>query len=714
MMAHQFISKNFYIPLGLLLLAGTACKHKPKYPGPLSPQESMKTFHFADSFKAELYAAEPLVADPVSMIFDEQGNAYVVEMADANMPDSLKGKGRIVMLKDTNGDGQADTAIVFAEGLKEATSILPWKGGLIATAAPDILYLKDTTGDGKADLKKVLFSGFFQDNDEAQITSLCFSVDNWIYANNDGEPGEVTSHEKPDAPKLSMQGADFRFRLDRNEFERTTGPGQFGQAIDDWGHRFFTKNSLHIQQVVIPWRYLNRNPYLPPSARSAIKNISDHDPIMYQLTPAPYWRAERTRRRNKEYQENHLNRVEYAKDHFSGASGGTFYGGDAFPKEYYGSIFTGDVSGNLVHRDVLAQPTDTNDPFYTAERGKGEEKQEFLAATDSWFRPTSFSVGPDGDLYVVDMYRQHIETPVSIPDDLKADMDFSAGSNYGRIYRIVPDNAGPYKKISPDLYKMSSADLVKLLANPNQWWRIHAHKLLIERQDKTVIPDVKTLFNQSQDPRTRLEALYVLDGLDALNAEAVSQALKDPEPGVRENAAILSERFPQCLPQLEKMINDSSARVAFQATLSLGQFKGKDVISALAHVAESRGENSWFRTAVLSADTSSSIELIKALAAQKSFFQQTAPWKLTFLGDVSYIIGARNRKEQVTALLDLLTQSPMTGSQDWQSACLKGLMQGLENAASAALKEKLKDIESNSGNNINKEIQDLKNLFSKA
>lgn len=712
-MANQFIPRNFYIIVAAMLLAGTACTHESRYPGPMTPDESMKTFHFADSFKAELYAAEPLVADPVSMIFDEQGNAYVVEMADANMPDSLKGKGRIVMLKDVNGDGRADTSIVFAEGLKEATSILPWKGGLIATAAPNILYLKDTTGDGKADLKEVLFSGFFQDNDEAQITSLVFSVDNWIYANNDGEPGEVASHRNPDAPKLSMQGADFRFRLDRNEFERTTGPGQFGQAIDDWGHRFFTKNSLHIQQVVFPWRYLNRNPYLPASTRSAIKNISDHDPIMYQLTPAPYWRAERTDRRNKEYQENHLDRVEYAKDHFTGASGGTFYGGDAFGKAYYGNIFTGDVSGNLVHRDILAQPTDHNDPFYTAKRGTGEEKQEFLASTDTWFRPTSFAVGPDGDLYVVDMYRQHIETPVSIPEDLQTDMDFAAGSDKGRIYRIVPAAAGAYKKTSPDLYTMSSADLVKQLASPNQWSRIHAHKLLIERQDKSVIADVKNLFTQSPDPRTRLEALYLLDGLGALNAEMVNQALKDPESGVRENAAILSERYAQCLPQLEKLVNDSSARVAFQATLSLGQFKGNGVVSTLADVVEARGQNSWFRAAVLSADTTSSVELIKALAGKKAFFQQPASWKSTFLSDLSYAIGARSNKSQVMALLDKLSRSPFQGSQDWQSASLKGLIQGLQKT-NQSWKDKLKTIQDNAGQGSDKEIQELRKLFSNA
>lgn len=695
---------------GACIALGTACSRKPHYPGPLTPEQSIGTFHFADSFRAALYAAEPLVADPVSMVFDEHGQAYVVEMADANMPEDQKGRGRIVVLKDRDQDGRADTSVVFADGLKEATTVLPWKGGLIATAAPDILYLKDTTGDDKADVREVLYSGFFADNDEAQITGLRFSVDNWIYANNDGEPGEVSSHRTPNAPKLSMAGADFRFRMDRDAFERTTGPGQFGQAVDDWGHRFFTKNSLHIQQVVIPWRYLHRNPYLPVSALAAITNISDHDPIMFQLTPAPYWRQVRTERRNKAFEARHLPPTEYAKGHFTGASGGTFYGGDGFPPAYYGSIFTGDVSGNLVHRDVLV-PAAGKDPYYTARRGNAETRQEFLAATDSWFRPTSFAVGPDGYLYVVDMYRQHIETPVSIPDDLKADMDFSAGSHYGRIYRIVPDQAGTYQAPVVHLADQSSAELVKLLAHPNRWWRLHAHKLLIERQDKTIIPAVKALFAQSDDPRVRMQALYVLDGLDALDARLVRQAMQDSAPEIRENAAMLCERYPDCLTQLEKLVKDSSVRVAFQATLSLGQFKAPGVTSVLAEVIRSHGDNAWFRAAVLSADSTLPLPLLKDLAAQGSFFAQTASWKPTFLQQAAYVIGARNQPQEVASLLDLVLASPMNAHKAWQSACLEGLSNGAQKA-DTALKSPLARIRGDSSQDIKQKVQQMKQLFS--
>lgn len=708
---HLAVNTQFLLLLVIIL---ASCKPKSLYPGPLTPEESMKTFHFAENFKAEIFATEPLIIDPVSMQYDEDGNTYVVGMVDAYKPDSIKEKyeDKIVMLKDLNGDGRADTAIVFADSLREVTSVLPWKGGLLIAAAPDIMYYKDTDGDGRADSKEILFTGFFNKNEEAQITNLTFGIDNWIYANNTGQAGEITYTRKPNAPKLNVQGADFRFRLDRDQFERSTGPGQYGLAIDDWGHRFFTANSLHIRQVVTPLRYLERNPYLPSSAKSSVENISDHDPIMYQLTKTPYWRQVRTDRRNKVFQENHSDQVEYARDHFTGASGGTIYEGDAFPKEYYGNIFTGDVAGSLVHRDVLH----ANDTllYYTAERAAPEKDKEFLAVTDSWFRPATFSVGPDGYLYVIDMYRQHIETPLSIPEDLQKDMDFNAGNKYGRIYRIVPGDAGTYKPVTPNLKNATSADLVKTLTHQNRWWRLTAQRLLLERQDKSVLPAVRDLFAKNEDPRFRLHALYVLEGMDALDAATVKVAMKDPSAGVRENAVILSERFPGCLPQLETMVNDSAIRVAYQATLSLGQFKDNTVIPALAKSLDLHGTSSWFRSAVLSSEAGSGIDLLKTLE-KNSFFKDPASWKLKFIETCSNVIGARNDKSQVSALLAMLSQPSLAGAAGWQPVGIKGLIKGLEKpeGIDASLKEKLKTISSEADSNASKAIQDLKGLYAK-
>ena len=701
------INLKFLIAFVVILVS---CKQKPLYEGPLSPEESIKTFQFAENFKAEIFASEPLVIDPVSMQFDGDGNAYVVGMLDAYKDDSVKGKGKIVMLKDTNGDGKADTSTVFVDSLREATSVLPWKGGLLVCAAPDIVYYKDTDGDGRSDLKEILFTGFFNKNEEVQITNLRFGIDNWIYANNGGQAGEISFSRRPDAPRLNVQGADFRFRLDRNEFERSTGPGQFGLAIDDWGYRFFTANSLHIRQVVVPLRYLERNPYLPASAKSTIQNISDHDPLMHQLSETPYWRQVRTDRRNMNFQENNLDRVEYARGHFTGASGGTYYDGDKFPKEYYGNIFTGDVAGSLVHRDILSVVDSL--PYMVAKRGEKEKDKEFMATTDSWFRPANFSVGPDGYLYIMDMYRQHIETPMSIPEDLQETMDFDAGSEYGRIYRIVPKDIGPYKPVKPNLTKASSSDLVKALQHENRWWNLTAQRLLLERQDRSVLPEVRALFAQSENPRFRLHALNVLEGMDALDASTVMTAMKDPSAGVRENAAILAERFPSCLSQLAEMINDPSIRVAFQATLSLGQFNDNTAVTALAKALELHGQSPWFRTAVLSSEAGSGIDLLKILE-RNSFFKEASSWKIKFIESCSNVIGARNDKSQILGLISIVDKLSLTNSNSWQLAGIKGLLEGMGNSESLenSIKEELKTIGSEAESNSAKGIQDLKKMF---
>ena len=200
--------------------------------------------------------------------------------------------------------------------------------------------------------------------------------------------------------------------------------------------------------------------------------------------------------------------------------------------------------------------------------------------------------------------------------------------------------------------------------------------------------------------------------MDALDAATVKTAMKDPSPGVRENAAKLSERFPDCLPQLQEMVNDPSIRVAFQATLSLGQFKEPSVIPALVKALELHGQNSWFRTAVLSSEAGSCIDLLKTLE-KNSFFKDAPSWKLEFLETASHIIGARNVKSQVSDVLRLLGQPSLSHTTDWQSASIKGLLKGLEKSEGleASLKEKLKIISSEAKNNAPKAIKDLKEWY---
>ncbi|WP_353719287.1 PVC-type heme-binding CxxCH protein [Dyadobacter sp. 676] len=707
---------------GLMLFAADGIAQK-RYPDALPPAESAKTFQLREEFGIEAFVTEPDVLSPVDLVFDASGNAFVVEMGDYPY-DARPGhfKGRIRLLKDTDGDGKIDKSYVFADGLPSATSVLPYRDGLLVCAAPDILLLHDTDGDFKADTREVVFTGFFARNSEAQITSMRYGVDNWIYANNNGQAGMITSPLMPDVPPVNVAGGSFRFRLDKKLFEAESGSGQFGLAMDEWGHRFYTQNTLHIQQTPIAWRYLHRHNYLP-SFRSDV-NISDHELEMFQKSATPYWRQQRSDRRQAKYDSLKTGFTEYARDHFTGASGGTFYGGNGFPQAFQGNIFTGDVAGNLVHRDIIS--SSNNSPVFTASRDNGEKDREFLAATDPWFRPANLTSGPDGYLYIVDMYRQHIETPVSIPEDLKKDMDFANGEQYGRIWRIFPKESSKRPVLLPDLRAKTSAELVALLEHPNQWWRLNAQRILVEKhapgaaprfksvekQEESVLPDLIRMTGHA-DPRARIHAIYTLEAIGGLDATIIQRALSDAHAGVREHAVILAEKYPEFLPEIIRLTNDASTQVACQAALSVGQFNSKESLAALAAVAEKRSEDASWRLAVLSSDTGSSPEMMQLLASRRTFFNATTPGKLKLVEDFGYIAGARNARNDITSLLDLLNTSAAFSDPQWTVAALTGLSKGVKKSANKkeaekAVSKNLRKLENHSSDAIRRQVSELK------
>ncbi len=660
-----------------------SCKEQ-RYPDALSPDDALKALTVSEGYKVELFASEPFVYDPVTMEFDENGVCYVALMPDAPFaPKPGEEKGQIRVLLDLNEDGLVDSSVVFADKLSEATSLLPWKGGILVTAAPDILYLKDTNGDFKADIREKLFTGFFKNNYETQISNLQFSIDNWIYANNRGQEGDITYIPKPGDSSLNVRGGDFRFRLDKDKFENETGPGQFGQDIDFYGNRFITENSIPIQQMMIPWRYTHRHPYL--SSTKSMKNISDHGDTMYQVSATPYWRRERTIKRNKEFQEKKLNRVEYERGRFTGSSGGTFYVGDKMPG-LYGNFFIGEVAGNLAHRDVLKDNNDS--AYFIAQRDASDQNSEFIYSKDTWFRPVNFTTAPDGYFYMLDFYRQHIETPVSIPEELQKDMDFKKGTDKGRIYRIMPVNA-TYKFVKPNLGKMSNVELAGQLSNGNEWYAITAHRLLVERQDKSIIPTIQNILNQSTSDKARLHALYVLEALNALNTGVVKKAMQDASPGVRRNAAILAERYPDCYNDLVALSKDPSAKVVLQSVLSLGEFKAKNNTPVFIDVLGRYGYDRNFQMAVLSTDAGSSPQFLKAVLESPVGANTSKPWN-DFITDLCYVIGARNNKAQVKNLMELTNVATMKPR---EGVILKGLRRGLENSPNvdATLKARAKD-----------------------
>src|SRR5215471_17073069 len=220
----------------LLLLICSGCSRKRAEGTPLTAADSLKSMRLSEDFHVELFASEPQVMSPVEMVFDEDGRIYVAEMMDYpdDPPAGKPARSRIRLLEDTDGDGKPDRVTVFANNVLAVSGIMPWKGGLIVTSAPDILYMKDSDGDGKADVRKVLYTGFPKSNQESRVTNPRLATDNWVYCSNSGHDGSVTAPDHPEMPAVLIRGTDFRFDPVSGRFEAASGQAQFGSTIDDF------------------------------------------------------------------------------------------------------------------------------------------------------------------------------------------------------------------------------------------------------------------------------------------------------------------------------------------------------------------------------------------------------------------------------------------------------------------------------------------------
>jgi putative membrane-bound dehydrogenase-like protein len=647
-------------------------------PRAMSPEESLKAMRVRPGFKVELVASEPLVVDPIAFDWSADGKLWVVEMKDYPLGRNNDGKpgGRIKFLEDADADGRYDKATVFLDDVNFPTGVMPWRNGVLVSAAPEIFYAEDTDGDGKADKREALFTGFTEGNPQHRVNGFEFGLDNWIYGAN-GDSGGTISVAADLARKLAstqkntnllgkvlsnlvnISGRDFRFHPDSGKFRAIAGMTQFGRHRDDWGNWFGNNNPNWLWHYHIPEHYLTRNPYL---AVKSTKQMLANYPDSTRLYP-----ASRTRQRfNDPHQFNHVT---------SGNSPAP-YRDELFGPDFATSVFISDPVHNVVHRELL----EPNGVTFTSRRASDETNSEFLASADNWFRPIMLKTGPDGALYIADMYRQVLEHPEWIPAHIKPRLDLRAGEDKGRIYRVYPANA-TLRKV-PRLAPLETTNLVAALDSPNGWQRDTAQRLLIQRADLGALGPLAQFLATSTNAKARVHALCTLDGLGGISRQIVMRAWNDPHPEVRVFGVWAAEPFGNAIeqrlglaggfPELTALLNDPSPRVRYQLAFSLGEWPGTNVASLLTQLALRDFNDPHLRVAILSSATGHVGAMLRTALAR----HQEAPAGL--LEELLGLAASLRKDDVIAETLDAVALDDSGSFAVWQFQALAAFLEALE------------------------------------
>lgn len=639
------------------------------------PEAARLTLRLNRDLNVQLAAAEPAVCDPVALDFDEFGRAFAVEMRGYSEAGE-KGLGRVRRLVDRDRDGTLEQSVVFAEGLRNPTAIVCTHGGVLVGDAPQLIFFRDNDGDGHSDSRVVLFEGFGTANIQQLLNNLQFGVDGKLYGASGGNPSEVRRVAEPwpfapervaarEAATASLRGRDFVIDLVTGEIEATTGGGQFGQTFDGWGNRYVCSNSDHCQQIVIDDRDLLANPLLrSPSLRINIAVEGPAAPI-FRTSPVESWRVARTEMRIQGRAKGPIEGGGKASGYFSGATGICYYDGDSLPEEYRGNLFIGDAGSNLVHRKRL------RDEALVKSAERIEQASEFLTSIDNWFRPVQLLNGPDGALWVLDMYREVVEHPASLPEPIKRQLDLSSGNDRGRLYRIASKDGNFAARKLPG--EAASVDeLVAMLGHSNGWHRKTAARLLREKNEPAAREAIEHWLREPRPDHGRILALYLLDDWGRLSDELLLQVLVDSETNLQVHGLRLAKgRDGEQWQQMRRrLLAGVDQRVRVAAALSLAGSTDKEIAAEFARFAFLGENDAWERLAILSSAANLRSELLEQYLSlivgevrERDFsFVEELARQIAFSGS------EQDGRRLVTAIEGQLDSRPALAAWLWSSA----------------------------------------------
>jgi putative membrane-bound dehydrogenase-like protein len=652
-----------------------------------SAEASRRCWQPRPGFEIELVAAEPLVQSPIAFAWGPDGKLWVVEMGDYPLGVDGKGKpgGRIKYLEDTNGDGKYVKATLFLDGLSFPTGVMPWGRGVIVTCAPEIFYAEDTDGDGKADVRRPLFVGFNPGNPQHRVNGLVWGLDNWVYCAN-GDSGGRAKSVKTGA-ELDIRGRDFRIRPDEGLIDAQTGQSQYGRSRDDWGNWFGCNNSDPMYHFALADQYIRRNPYIAAPNPHVQVSVTPGASRVYPIS--------RTLPRFND---------PGAANHFTSACSVIVYRDELFGPAFANNSFVSEPVHDLVHREIMTPRGVT----FSSRRAADEQHSEFLASSDNWCRPTTIKIGPDGALWIADMYRQVIEHPEWIPKDWQKRLDLRAGHDKGRIYRVYP--AGKRPRPIPRLDRLDTAGLVAALDSPSGWQRDMAQQMLLRRHDPTAIPLLEKQAVENARPLCRLHALCTLDGLDALKPELLQQALRDKHPGVRRHAIRLCDarlaRAPELGTALLKLQNDTDPQVRMQLASTLGEWKDSQAGAALGKLALHDGGDRFLLAAIMSSVNKQNLDamLLTVLAGA----QQTPP-PVALAENLLRLANALGDNKTFVTLLHKVSTPEKGRYASWQFGALAGLLDTLDRRNSSLAK-----LQQDGAEDVKGAVQQLAGLFDAA